>query len=304
MPLVSVLMNCYNCEKYLKKAVKSIINQTYTNWELIFMDNCSIDKSFIILNSFNDKRIKYFKTKNHCNLGKARKIAWNKCQGEYVAFLDSDDISFSKRLETQINYFKNNNEVAVLGSGIEIINENDNIIDIDLCPVDPTILKKLLFICFPFMNSTLMINKKKGDECGGIQDNYDIVHDHAFIFQISKKYKVANSNIIFSQWRKHENNLSWNSMLKGQNELKSLLQLMTKDIDKKDQYLIKQHKKTKALNFLKISFLNLKKFKIILFIYYLIKSIFLSPFAILNNNKFKNFFGLSVSKYINFSKIE
>ena len=58
-PLVSIIMNCYNGEKYLKEAIRSVINQTYKNWEIIFWDNQSKDKSSQILKSFKDKRIKY-----------------------------------------------------------------------------------------------------------------------------------------------------------------------------------------------------------------------------------------------------
>ena len=63
-PLVSVIVNCYNGQKYLKDCLRSIVNQTYKNWELIFWDNFSTDQSKKVLNEFNDKRIKYFKSKN------------------------------------------------------------------------------------------------------------------------------------------------------------------------------------------------------------------------------------------------
>ena len=62
-PLVSVIVNCYNGQKYLKDCLRSIVNQTYKNWELIFWDNFSTDQSKKVLNEFNDKRIKYFKSK-------------------------------------------------------------------------------------------------------------------------------------------------------------------------------------------------------------------------------------------------
>ena len=60
-PQISILMNCYNGQRYLSEAIKSVINQTYKNWELIFYDNCSTDNSKEIFKSFNDKRLKYFR---------------------------------------------------------------------------------------------------------------------------------------------------------------------------------------------------------------------------------------------------
>ena len=70
---VSIIMNCYNGENYLDESLNSVINQTYKNWELIFYDNCSTDKSVTILEKYKDKRIKYFKSKKKINLGLAKK---------------------------------------------------------------------------------------------------------------------------------------------------------------------------------------------------------------------------------------
>ena len=67
-PLISVIMNCYNGSKYLKNSIKSLLNQKYKNWELIFWDNKSLDDSKKILLGFKDKRIKYFKSKNFLSL--------------------------------------------------------------------------------------------------------------------------------------------------------------------------------------------------------------------------------------------
>ena len=100
-------MNCHNGQKYLSEAIDSIINQTYLNWELIFWDNCSTDKSSNILKSYQDSRIKYFKSDNFTTLGEARDLAFQKCTGEYIAFLDTDDIWYSTKLEKQINFFEN-----------------------------------------------------------------------------------------------------------------------------------------------------------------------------------------------------
>ena len=76
--LVSVIINCHNGDQYLKKAIKSVISQTYSNWELVFWDNCSNDKSEKIIKSFNDKRIRYFKSKSFTSLYKARNYALKK----------------------------------------------------------------------------------------------------------------------------------------------------------------------------------------------------------------------------------
>ena len=98
-PLISVVINCYNGEKYLLKSIKSILGQTYKNWEIIFWDNCSTDNSKKILKNFKDKRIKYFKSKIFTSLYAARNMAIKKTKGEYVAFLDTDDWWHKKKLQ-------------------------------------------------------------------------------------------------------------------------------------------------------------------------------------------------------------
>ena len=152
-------MNCHNCRDFLKDSLNSVVNQTYDNWELIFLDNCSSDDSKNILLNLKDNRVKYFKTDKFFTLGKARKLAWKQCNGEYVAFLDSDDISKSFRLKEQINFFQNHKNIAVYGSGIEVIDIKGKVITQIYCPTESQNLKDELKISFPFMNSTL--NSKK-----------------------------------------------------------------------------------------------------------------------------------------------
>ena len=102
-------MNCHNGEEYLVDSLKSVINQTYKNWELIFWDNCSSDKSAEIFKNFSDKRFKYFYSSEFTTLYKARNRAISKANGQYISFLDTDDIWMNNKLEFQINKFKDQN---------------------------------------------------------------------------------------------------------------------------------------------------------------------------------------------------
>ena len=95
-PLVSVILNCHNGEKFLDKSVQSILKQTYKNWELIFIDNYSTDNTSSIINKIKDKRIKYFRTRKLYKLYKARNIAVSKAKGDLISFIDADDWWFKK----------------------------------------------------------------------------------------------------------------------------------------------------------------------------------------------------------------
>ena len=106
-PLISVVINCYNGEKFIDKSIQSVLRQTYNKWELVFWDNASSDNSSKIYNTYkkSDKRLKYFRSAVHEKLYKARKRAIEKCKGEYFAFLDVDDWWEEKKLEIQIPYY-------------------------------------------------------------------------------------------------------------------------------------------------------------------------------------------------------
>ena len=120
-PLVSIIMNCYNSERFLKEAIESIYSQTYTNWEIIFWDNASDDSSAEIAKSF-DNKLKYYSAKITSPLGEARNYALKKASGKYIAFLDCDDIYLPDKLQKQVESSENNGSVLCYGSAI-VINE-------------------------------------------------------------------------------------------------------------------------------------------------------------------------------------
>mgnify|MGYP000435074784 FL=1 len=106
-PLVSVIMNCYNSDTYLGEAINSVISQTYKNWEIIFWDNQSTDKSAEIVKSYDDERIKYFYAPSFTSLYEARNYAIEKANGEYIAFLDCDDKWYNNKLKEQLKVLEN-----------------------------------------------------------------------------------------------------------------------------------------------------------------------------------------------------
>ncbi len=111
-PLVSVIMNCYNGEEYLREAIDSVLRQTYGNWELVFWDNASEDGTAEIVHSYADGRIRYHRGSENVPLGMARNLALERANGELIAFLDSDDRWLPHKLEMQIQWFNRNPEVG------------------------------------------------------------------------------------------------------------------------------------------------------------------------------------------------
>ena len=125
-PKVSILMNCYNCEKYLKEAIDSIYAQTYQNFEIIFIDNCSTDNSANIAKSY-DNKLKYYKLDSFSSLGSARNFGIKKCYGDYIGFLDTDDMWLPEKLEIQIEVLEKNKDFQLCFGGAFFIDKNGKI---------------------------------------------------------------------------------------------------------------------------------------------------------------------------------
>ncbi len=123
----SIIMNCYNGEKYLDEAIESILGQTYKNWELIFVDNCSTDGSAKIFKNYSDDRFKYIKTETNMCLGAARDFGMQHAGGDWIAFLDTDDIWYTNKLEVQSIHISNHTCVLCY-AGINEIDHSGKVI--------------------------------------------------------------------------------------------------------------------------------------------------------------------------------
>lgn len=104
--LVSIIMPSYNTEKYIKKSIASVIKQTYQNWELIIVDDCSTDNTDDIIKKFDDVRIRYIKNKRNFGAAISRNRALRLAKGRWIAFLDSDDLWKVQKLEKQLKFMK------------------------------------------------------------------------------------------------------------------------------------------------------------------------------------------------------
>lgn len=106
--LVSIIMPSYNTGKFITETINSVINQTYTNWELIIVDDCSTDNTDEVVAQFNDERIRYLKNPKNSGAAVSRNYALREAKGKWIAFLDSDDLWLPEKLEKQIAFMEKN----------------------------------------------------------------------------------------------------------------------------------------------------------------------------------------------------
>ena len=159
--LVSIITPSYNSVRYISECVESVLAQTYTSWEMIIVDDCSEDdsKQLITALSSNDIRIKTIFLDSNIGAAEARNIALAKAKGEYIAFLDSDDLWEPYKLERQIS-FMNKNNIAFSYTTYQSISEDGlNVINIIKAPKEMTYysyLKNTIIGCL-----TVIINREK-----------------------------------------------------------------------------------------------------------------------------------------------
>lgn len=109
--LVSIIMPSFNTGRFIGESIQSVLNQTYTNWELLIVDDCSIDHTEKVVFSFKDDRIRYFRNEENVGAALARNRAMREARGEWIAFLDSDDLWMPEKLEKQIAFMNQNGYV-------------------------------------------------------------------------------------------------------------------------------------------------------------------------------------------------
>ena len=219
--LVSVIINCHNGEKYLKQCIESVIDQTYRNWEIIFLDNFSNDNSVLTINSYKDKRIKVYKTNKFLNLYKARNEAVKKSMGKYICFLDTDDYWEKSKIENQLYFIQENPEYAMIYSNYYIFNQKKNkkflMSDYEL-PYG-NIIKKILKD-YSIGILTVFI-KKEIFENQSFNPELSILGDFDFFVRISNDYKIGCIQKPLATYRVHENNYSKINIKKYIIELKN-----------------------------------------------------------------------------------
>src|SRR6185437_1332910 len=139
--LVSILMPAYNCEKYVKAAIDSILNQTYPHFELLIADDCSKDSTKGIIDSYTDARIKRFHNQSNMGYLQASNKLFKECTGDFITFQDADDYSAPNRLELLIEFFEKNLNYSCVGSNIIKVDDLDKELYITNFPLTDSEIK-------------------------------------------------------------------------------------------------------------------------------------------------------------------
>ena len=193
-PIVSVVMSVHNDKHYVKDSIESVLNQTLADFEFIIVDNASTDGSETILKDYAsvDSRIRllHFEVPG---LTKALNFALSHATGVYVARQDADDILSPQRLEKQVHFLETNTDVALVGTGIRLIDVNGDELGVKLYPTKHASLCELLLQCEnPLPHSTIMCRKLVLDQLGHYDSLFAKAQDYALYLRVIQGYRVAS----------------------------------------------------------------------------------------------------------------
>ena len=197
---ISVIMSVFNGMPFLKQAVKSMLNQTFKNFEFIIIDDGSSDGTWGYLEGIKDKRLKIIKNQKNAGLAISLNKAFKVSTGNYIARMDADDISLSKRLEFQYNFMENKPNVDICGTWVAIIDENGKKKGKVHYPVGDKDIKKTLRKVTPLIHPTWFLRRSVFNELKGYKPLWDIVEDYDFLLR-AKNFKMANIPKELVYWR-------------------------------------------------------------------------------------------------------
>ena len=245
-PRVSIIMNCFNGEKFLNQSLDSIIQQTYKNWELIFWDVSTSDKSKKILEEYKEKRFKYFNIGVKKNLYNSRNEAIEVSNGELIAFLDCDDWWHKEKLEKQIKLFEDESVAMVYSGYFEYHQHKNKFKKISTSKIFSGYIQSKIIHDYHIGILTTLIRKKVFNEIRGYNNFFHICGDFEFNIRMSENNKIIGLKEFLAYYRIHKENIS-------------------RDIDKEIielEYCYEIFKKKGLKNLKKFeNFLNYRKFK-------------------------------------------
>ena len=259
-PLISIIVNCFNGERYLKECLNSILSQSYKNYEVIFWDNQSTDKSKIIFLEIKDNRFKYFSDNKHVTLYCARNKALEVSTGKYLAFLDVDDMWYPDKLEKQLKVMEKNSEIGFCYSGFKFLSENSKKVksaynnkNLKSGYIFSHLVKNYKVGILTLMVNKSIVNKNKIK----FDERFTIMGDLDFVLRLSRISIGIPIKFDLAIYRIHPENLSRKIALTVKERTTWTNEMLSKSIFSKKE-LIPFIEETNYLDF--INFLKNEKF--------------------------------------------
>ncbi len=206
-PLVSIIMPVYNGESFLKEAIDSIVTQTYTNWELIVVNDGSTDGSRDIVLSYTDPRIQLHDNEENLGIISTKNKAIDIAKGKYIASLDADDIALPTRLAKQVEYFETHSDCGLVATLHQEIDGNGKRGQVSLFPTSNRDVHSYLLLANCICHSSTMLRADLMKELKYIP-GFHVAEDYEMWDRITNTHFIANIPEVLTLYRVHGNNIS------------------------------------------------------------------------------------------------
>ncbi|SFL47026.1 Glycosyl transferase family 2 [Desulfomicrobium norvegicum] len=224
MPKVSVLMPVYNGEKYIAQAINSVLTQSFRDFELLVFDDGSTDKSAEIIASYRDRRVRYLAHPINLGLSEARNRAIEASSGEYLAWLDSDDVSLSQRLLRQVALLDGQANLGLCGTWVRTLGLRQE--QVWKYPVDPVFVRGRMLFDNPIATSAVMLRRSCLAAANlRFNTNFTLAEDYELWERISRKYEVCNISEVHTLYRIHANQIT---TIKSNHQLAAVWAIQTR----------------------------------------------------------------------------
>jgi len=236
MPAVSVIVNLYNGKATLAETIESVLAQSFADWELLVWDDCSSDGGAEVVERYTDPRIRYFRSHVQIPLGQARQSAIEMTDGDWVAFLDQDDLWLPQKLERQLSVAERHPEAALIYGRTVRFYPNGSERDYDqaheyaLLPEGDIFLSLFQDSCYIAMSSA-MFRRSALEAIGGIPSTIRIIPDYYLYLAVSQRFPVAAVQEVVCRYRMHRTNASQVTAVAVQEEALRLMNSYRDSVD-------------------------------------------------------------------------
>lgn len=208
--LVSIIMPSWNTGRFIAESIQSVINQTYQKWELLIVDDCSTDNTDAVVTSFTDERIRYFHNDHNSGAALTRNYALREAKGEWIAFLDSDDLWLPEKLEKQLNFMNRNGYVFSYHEYVKI-DEESRPLNVYVSGPDIVTKQKMYHYGYPGCLTFMYSAKTFGlIQIKDIKKN----NDYAILLQLCKKANCYLLKENLAQYRIRKKSISHDKLSK------------------------------------------------------------------------------------------
>lgn len=203
--LVSIVLPIYNGEKYMNLSIDSILNQTYKNWELIIIDDCSTDKTPEIAKAYSDKdaRISYYRNEVNLKLPRGLNRGFSLSKGDYLTWTSDDNLYYPEAIERMVNSLQTENTDFVFAT-CDVINQDGEVVEIIKAPKN----YKKAILGGNFVGACFMYTRKVYETIGEYNPDNFLVEDYDYWLKIFAKFDVSNIQDVLYQYRWHDGALT------------------------------------------------------------------------------------------------